>query len=75
MKLALQQDGEAPFAASTHSGFTQDLQTLAPDVGPRLHTDPGNVSSRPRDTGHNAKRNRVGHDGNDWDCVCRSFET
>jgi hypothetical protein len=31
--------------------------------------------TRPREAGHNAKGNRVCHAGNDWDCVCRCFET
>src|SRR6516164_5088173 len=66
---------EEPHLRCRRDNFAQDLQTLAPDVEPCVHTDPGDVSSRPRDIGHNAIRNGISHGGNDGDRVCRGFET
>src|SRR5262249_35437941 len=54
---------EEPHLRCRRDSFAQDLHTLAPDVGPSLHTDSSDVSSRPGDISHDAKRNRVGHEG------------
>src|SRR6516162_2712075 len=66
---------EEPYLRCRRDDFVQDLHTLTPDFGSGLRTDSSDVSSRPRDVGHNADRNGITHGANNGDRVCRGFET